>query len=260
MEEINNVDTIPQDVDVQETTQDVTSVDTTVEESTPTEQPQTFKVKHLKEEKEISYDEAPTYIQKGLDYDRVKTKYEETKPVLDFIEGLAKQNSMSVNEYMTAVKEYEKQQEIEALANQNSLNPELAAELYLLRQERAERTRLQQEQESKAKQEKEYIDFLDTFPNVSAETVPSEVWKIKQDNPNISLTDAYYRHQYNVLQNKMKAEEVNQRNAEASTGSVSTDGDISADFISFEQFESKKSDQNWMKKNLDRILKSREKW
>ena len=54
MEEINNVDTIPQDVNVQETTQDVTSVDTTVEESTPTEQPQIFKVKHLKEEKMAS--------------------------------------------------------------------------------------------------------------------------------------------------------------------------------------------------------------
>lgn len=233
---------------------------TVADNATTENESKSFKVKHLHEEKEIPFDEAPTYIQKGLDYDRVKTKYEESKPVLGFVERLAQQNGMTVPEYLKAVEEYERQQEIENLSQNNGLSEELAEELYLSRQERKQRESERQQQENQQRQQQEYIDFLNQFPQVKAEEIPKEVWETKASNPNISLTDAYIRHEYSKLQQKIKAQEVNAENANTSTGSVTGNGTSTGDYISFDTFQKNKTDRNWVIKNLKQITESRSKW
>lgn len=222
-------------------------------------QQQSFKVKYLHEEKEIPYSEAPTYIQKGMDYDRVKSKYEESKPVLSFVERLAQQNGLSVPDYLKAVEEYEKQQEIEALSQKNSLDPELAEELYLLRQERQQRQTAKQQQDQEARQQQEYIEFINQFPDVKPDAIPNEVWQIKANN-NLTITDAYIRHEYNKLREKINAQETNLKNANVSTGSLTGNGNATSDFIDAKTFENKKDDRRWVMQNLDRIMKSRAKW
>lgn len=221
--------------------------------------PQSFKVKHLHEEKEIGFEEAPTYIQKGLDYDRVKNKYEESKPVVSFVERLAQQNGLTVPEYLKAVEEYERQQEIESLKEQTNLNPELAEELYLLRQERQQRSVQQQQQEVQAKQQQEYIEFLSQFPDITPESIPQEVWDLKA-NKGLTITDAYIRHEYNKLRGKLNAQETNQKNADVSTGSLTGNGGTKSDFIDSNTFEQNKDDRRWVMQNLDKIIKSRAKW
>lgn len=240
--------------DTQQTTEPTT------EQTTQQSTPQSFKVKHLHEEKEVLFSEAPTYIQKGMDYDRVKAKYEDSKPVISFVERLAQQNGMAVPEYLKAVEEYERQQEIEALAQQRSLDPEMAEELYLLRKDRQERELQRQEAEKQAKQNQEYIDFMNQFPDVKPESIPVEVWHMKANNPGISLTDAYIRHEYNSLKSKVQAVETNTKNAEASTGSLTGNGSTSSDFIDSATFEKNKDDRRWVMQNLSKIMKSRANW
>ncbi len=267
-EELNEVETTPQASETVDTTdtnegqseENTDSVAENNEGEGTSEEPQYFTVKHLKEEKKISHDEAPSYIQKGLDYDRVRERYDESKPMVEFIENLAKSNNMSVNEYMEAVTEHTRQQEIEKIAEQNALPEELAEELYLLRQERKERAVEKEQMEKEREQQQEYMDFINEFPNVKYDEVPKEVFDIKANNPRISISDAYMRYQYNQMMEKEKADTVNQNNSKASAGSVASDQTNNSDFITFEEFESKKSDRGWVVKNLSKIQNSRKKW
>jgi len=243
-----------------ETQQEEGPAVTEVQETTP--ERELVKVKHLHEEKEIDpyTDEGKAYIQKGLDYDRVKTKYESSKSTLDFVESLAKQQGMAVDDYIKAVNENQRQQEIESLAQSRGVDTDLAEELYMLKQERKEREQREQEFQTRERENQEYMDFFKEFPNVSAEQIPTEVFELRAKNQGMSLTDAYIRHEYNLLKSKDRTAEVNAKNAEATTGSVTGNGEAKTNYITFDQFESKKSDQNWVTKNLDKILKSRENW
>ena len=80
----------PQAEEVQETP--VAEVQTQSEptEQQPTESEAYLEIKHLDKEYKLSKDEAKVYAQKGYDYDRIRTKYDESKPVLSFLEELAK--------------------------------------------------------------------------------------------------------------------------------------------------------------------------
>lgn len=230
------------------------------EQSTQQSEPkQAFKVKYLHEEKEIPYEEAPTYIQKGMDYDRVRAKYEESKPVLSFVESLAQQNGMSVPDYLKAVEDYQRQQEIEALASQRSLDPELAEELYLLRQERQQREVQKQQQEVQERQNKEYVDFLNAYPDLKPEEIPTDVWRIKAEE-GLPLKAAYKIYKAEQLESQLNTKQANQKNAEASTGSLTGNGSSSQNYISFDTFQKNKNDRNWVIKNFKQINDSRSKW
>jgi hypothetical protein len=220
------------------------------------------KVKHLHEEKEIDpySEEGKNYIQKGMDYERVKTKYESSKGTADFVETLAKQQGMTVEDYITAVNESQKQQEIETLASANGLDSEMAEELYLLRQERKDRAVREQEYQAKERENQEYMTFFKEFPDVSAESIPKEVFELRAKNPAMSLTDAYIRNEYSTMKNNNKTAEVNAKNAGATTGSVAGNGESKTDYITAASFEKNKGDRNWVVKNFDKITKSREKW
>jgi hypothetical protein len=233
---------------------------TEVQETTPDRE--LVKVKHLHEEKEVDpyTDEGKAYIQKGLDYDRVKTKYESSKSTLDFVESLAKQQGMAVDDYIKAVNESQRQQEIESLAIANGLNDEMAEELYLLRQERKDRATKEQEYQAKERENQEYMQFFNEFPNISAEQIPNEVFELRAKNPSMSLTDAYIRHEYNAMKNKDKAAEVNANNAEGSTGSVTGNGEAKTTYITKDSFEKNRHDKTWVRKNYEKLIASRPKW
>lgn len=228
---------------------------------TTTQQPeqQKFKVKYLHEEREVPYDEAPTYIQKGMDYDRVREKYEESKPVVGFVEKLAQQNGMTVPEYLRAVDEYQRQQEIQDLQQRTNLDSELAEELYYSRQERHEREQRRQQEAQEKQQQQEYIEFLTEFKGVSAEDIPQEVWRLKAEK-GISITDAYTRYQYGQIKGQQTAQEANAKNAQSSTGSLTGNGETPNSYISRDVFEQNKNDRNWVIKNFNKLNESRAKW
>jgi len=116
--------------------------------------------------------------------------------------------------------------------------------------------------------------FLDYFSSSmgrpfdgTRDTVSNETMEMV--NAGIPLLTAYkandevkvLKQQLDDLRLKIEADETNKRNSETSTGGVGTQAtSTEVGFIDVNTFETNKSDKNWVKNNLDAILKSRPKW
>jgi hypothetical protein len=122
-------------------------------ETTP-EEYDTIKYNH--EEVKIPVSERQTYLQKGYNYDAVNTKYEEAKAQNAYLERQAKISGFdNVTDYMKALDDYERQQEIAKEAAKygvpedfirGELKP-LKDELEQLKQERASMTQKESERQ-----------------------------------------------------------------------------------------------------------------
>lgn len=96
-----------------ETESDKTEDSSVIEETVQSEP--FLKVKYLQEEKDLTRDEALEYAQKGMDYDRIREKYDALSPYKDVIsnlEALAKRNGMSLVDYAEKLKNVEKEYEV----------------------------------------------------------------------------------------------------------------------------------------------------
>jgi hypothetical protein len=120
--------------------------------------------------------------------------------------------------------------------------------------QRQEEQRKQQEQQYKQQM---YAEFLQMYPDVKPEQIPSEVWQLV--NQGHRLASAYAIHENRLLKQQYQTQQANFKNAESSTGSVKTQGKTGG-YISREQFDANKGDQNWVMKNLDLIEESRKHW
>lgn len=195
------------------------------------ESPLTFKVKYNKEEQELTYDDAIPLIQKGMNYDKVQQRLQEleTDPRLSFVEQLAKEQGMNVNEYLEEVQKWKEQEKINELV-QKGISEEVAQELLETR-----KFREQMEAEKKAKQQEEkknaeFQDFFQYFKNANgrdfdtnSDQIPKEVWEAHaQGTP---LKYAYMEHFNNQLSNQIKILKQNEVNTKrAPVQSVNTHG------------------------------------
>jgi len=83
-----------------------------------------------------------------------------------------------------------------------------------------------------------------------------------------SYADAYKNIRFSelkaeksALEAKLKAQETNKANAASSPGSVNAEGSAAGtDYITPEEFESHRGNQNWVNKNFNKIIESRKKW
>lgn len=248
------------------------SMEQAPEVATPSQETPKLKVKYLHEEKELDINEAVPYVQKGMDYDRVRDRYESTKPVLSFVEELAKENGLSVEQYIEAVKEWKEQERIRSLAEQEGISEELASRLTMLERKEIQREQERIAYEQQQRQTMQYQEFFDYFKaengrtfDPERDTISDEVWTMV--NTGKPLIDAYQYHEARTLKQKIREMEeklniqtTNQKNAESSTGSVTGNGAIGDDFISLETFNANKHDRNWIIKNFNKITNSRSKW
>jgi ribosomal protein L20A (L18A) len=171
-------------------------------------------------------------------------------------------------EYQQALEETKRQEELEKLVQQN-IPEDYAVEMMesrKFRQQFEEQQRYIQERQIK---DKMYQEFLEAYPEFNdsekAKTIPQEVWSKVREGKN--LLDAFnnykvkeYQKQFETIQNKEKAAEANQTNAQTSTGSVKGEGNPGSGYISKEVFESNKNNTKWMYDNYDLIKKSMGKW
>jgi hypothetical protein len=107
---------------VEETVTEETPIDQqeTTEETPATTQDDFFEVKYNKETKRISRDEAPSYIQKGLNYDKVSQRVSEYEQNLNRIAQFA--GYQSHDELVQALEDAERQQQIQAEAQKLGVN------------------------------------------------------------------------------------------------------------------------------------------
>lgn len=189
---------------------------------------QKFVVKVNKETREVSYNDAPAWIQKGMDYDRVKgqleneqnrgnelqTKLDEQKPIMDVLELAAEDSGMSIPELLEQV-------HLGMLMGRGMTEKEAKAELRALKAEKQVKTNA--EKATPAKEEKaepsdehraqrEVEEFMRNFPGVSL--TDDQIQKMKPDVQNgMSMTAAYLKMENARL--KAEAEQQKQKDAAA---------------------------------------------
>ena len=202
------------DTPINEESDDIAEEESSPVETAPAESASPFlTVKYLQEEKNLTEDEARKYAQMGMDYDRIREKYDALSPYaadIKRLESLAAKNGTSISEYLSRLDdvqtEFEVSKELQTLKESYPDAPdevitELANKRVLEKQNIAiqNQTKLQSAEQEKAQKE---IDlFLEEFPEFKSkgpEALDPKVFEYVQQG--YSLLEAYYK--WNTLNSK----------------------------------------------------------
>lgn len=245
---------------------EVEFTDTRVNETVEVADPQTEEVESTSEVQTVDKTETQRVAQRIKEAtEKAKQEALENHKGIKLIEKLAKQNNMTVEEYVSAVEEQEEKEKIKQLAEQKGIPEEFAKEFEQLKKKTEMLEITQKELENKKKEQKEFDDFYNFFKNDTGKVltdismIPEEVYKIKEKT-NKSLTDSYITHKYNELKKAQDIIKANKENSETTTGSISSQADKAEEFISYAEFEKNKTNRSWVVKNLSKITKSKLKW
>jgi hypothetical protein len=216
-----------------ETLEDTAEDTTEAEQSTEEAQEQTeaakeearkLKIKFNHQEMELGEDEAVPLIQKGMNYDKLQEQLNSLKsdPRLSFVEELARDNNMTVEQYLNAVKEQREQARLNELI-QSNIPEEYAREILENRKFREELKAREEATQQESKRNADFQDFLSSYPNIKAEDIAPEVWQLNQQG--VPLKYAYMQHENAKLQNELKVLKQNNENKKkAPLGSVTNYG------------------------------------
>jgi hypothetical protein len=196
-----------------------------------------WNIKHMGEERRLTpADITPALLQKGMDYDRIRSKYDEAKPVVELMTQFANKAGMSVTDYIRHIRtEAFKAGGMSEAEAKRSVELE-DRETAVAAAEAAQKEKADAEAESKAKINADIAEFAKAFPDVykqaekDPKVIPESVWA-KVNSGELTLTAAYSR--YAVEQAKAEAaaakqaaavEAKNAKNAARSTGSMKSAG------------------------------------
>lgn len=201
---------------------------------------QSFELKHLDEVRTVNRDEVIQLAQKGMDYDRVRTKYDEAKPQLEWysknatsvkwLEDIAQKQGISFSELID-------QTRAQVMANETHqslavckgiiANERKAAEL------EAEKAKMGTPE---SKKQADVQAFIKEYPEQAKnpEALPKEVWEaVRQGETLVNAYRAYELKEVKAQLAKEKTENARRaqesKNRARSTGSQSTSGKTSAD-------------------------------
>lgn len=198
--------------------------------------PQTWNVKHMGQERTLGVaDVTPELLQKGLDYDRIRGKYDEAKPVMEMFSQFARNAGMSIPEYARFIRS-----EAKRAGGMSEAEAKRAVELED-REAAVSAKEAEQQAEAEAKKDGEdrvrddLDQFAKAFPDVyeqaksDPKAIPESVWK--EVNSGFSLTAAYSRYAVAKAQEAVQAANdrsaaatQNQKNTQRSTGSMRSAG------------------------------------
>ena len=229
---------------VEEVTED-TPESTDTEDTTGTEEEEQIplfelKVKYNGEEQTLNEEDARTFAQKGMNYDRI---YEP-------LERLARMNNMSVGDYINQLNdtqfEYEVNNEVDNLRNDpkyEDLNDDILEELARSRVEKnigqrdrdyADQTQQQADAEQ-ARVQREVDIFLDEYPEFKEkgpDSLDPKVFEFVKQG--YTLLEAYNKFQRMNAQNSQaeankKVSQLNETNKKKSLGSTTNAGSSDSD-------------------------------
>lgn len=201
--------------------------------------PKVWTLRHMDEVKQVGEADMVILAQKGMDYDRIREKYDESKPVMELFGAFAKQAGMSVQDYVAHIRfqakqaqglsEAEAKRSIDLEDREAAVSAKEAEEAQ--RQQEAAQAR-QAQNSADARRQADIAEFQKTFPDAAKDpkSIPAEVWADVRNGS--SLVSAYAK--YAVAQANAKAQAAeqkaetttqNQRNAGRSTGSMRSAGE-----------------------------------
>lgn len=221
-----------------------TAEDQTEGETTP-EAPKVFELKHLDKTYQKTEEEMIPLAQKGMDYDRIRPKYDAAVAELKEIQDWVKDITGGLD-----FKTFREQADARRLADKEGIDYDTALEKVRIQSEKAEIERERQRlealrveekaaQEQEAQQKRDIDAFIKAYPDVAAKlntdpnAIPQEVWDLVRGGE--SLVSAYAVFEARTLAKEKETEleqikkelenlKLNIKNKERSTGSLSTDG------------------------------------
>jgi len=218
-----------------------------VEEVPPDKPAETdqFKLKYLGEEKTVTRDEAVVLAQKGMDYDRIRSKFDalsdesaKNSESVAFLQELAQKQGLSVPDLIDQIraKDISDKEQVDmsvALGRVKNLRTERQLEAEkekLTEKHKLETTEQAEKQATEQKRKQDISDFVKTYPDVKDfKTIPQDVWKAVQGGE--TLVSAYTRYENKRLSGELEklnkaleAERQNTKNKTRATGSQTTTG------------------------------------
>ena len=191
-------------------------------------------VKYNGAEQGLSQDEAITYAQKGMNYDKVYGQLEQLRndPIRRVFEEQAQRAGLSLNEYAERLGQFQKESAINRIANAfMDENPDATEDIARKYAEAQYNSTLAQERQTQAdsiaqeeaqKQQWAYAQieaFQRAYPDVDIRTLPADV--IDDINAGESLLSAYRAHENKEMKNTIATLRQNKSNESVATGNLS---------------------------------------
>ena len=193
-------------------------------------------IKHMGTEQKLTKaDITPELLQKGKDYDRVRAKYDEAKPIMDLFKTFAAKANMSVEDYA-------KQLRTAALKAEGLSDAEAERTVALEDREaavaNAEAEKQEQAQQQDAEQARIRADlelFGKLYPDVykqamsNKDVIPQSVWEAMNKGESLAVAykkyaDAQAVEKERQLMARIAAAEQGAKNVSRSTGSMKSAG------------------------------------
>lgn len=198
----------------------------------------TWTLRHMDEIKNVGEAEMVTLAQKGMDYDRIRAKYDESKPAMEILSIFAKQKGVSVADYVSFLRTEAKKADglSEAEARRSiELEDREAAVTAREAEQAAERQAAEQANaaaNAAAQRRKADIDeFAREYPDVARnpDAIPKEVWDAVAAGSLLTVAYAKYtakqaREEAERTRSAAQAAQQNVKNAARSTGSMQSAG------------------------------------
>lgn len=198
----------------------------------------TWTLRHMDETKNVGEAEMVTLAQKGMDYDRIRAKYDESKPAMEILSIFAKQKGVSVADYVSFLRTEAKKADglSEAEARRSiELEDREAAVTAREAEQAAERQAAEQANaaaNAAAQRRKADIDeFAREYPDVARnpDAIPKEVWDAVAAGSSLTVAYAKYtakqaREEAERTRSAAQAAQQNIKNAARSTGSMQSAG------------------------------------
>ena len=191
------------------------------EESNEEAKPALVHYKYNGEEGDLTAEEATNWVQKGMNYDKIKEKYDALKDFegkedfIDFVEEVAKANRQKPEELIENWR-------IDYIAKSQHMSKDAARVRYLKdviakgkAKPRSMMTPEEVEAEAKAKMNADFQNFAKAYPEVKPNDIPKEVWEDYKENKD--LERAWLKHSYKNRNNQSTKEK---KNEARSTGSM----------------------------------------
>ena len=198
----------------------------------------TWTLRHMDETKNVGEAEMVALAQKGMDYDRIRAKYDESKPAMEILSIFAKQKGVSVADYVSFLRTEAKKADglSEAEARRSiELEDREAAVTAREAEQAAERQAAEQANaaaNAAAQRRKADIDeFAREYPDVARnpDAIPKEVWDAVAAGSSLTVAYAKYtakqaREEAERTRSAAQAAQQNIKNAARSTGSMQSAG------------------------------------
>jgi len=185
-----------------------------------------YKFNH--EDKEMSYEEATPWIQKGLNYEKLQEKLNafEADPRLaqhSKFKAIADSYGMSEDEYITALQD----QYFDSAAEKQGLTPAQVKRDYELSTREKAQTQREQASTTQQQSDRMYNNFNANFPDVKPESIKPDTWA--RVEAGMDLSQSYGMQQNQELMAEMKVLKQNAENSKrAPVGGVTGHGSDTA--------------------------------